>query len=47
MCTLARLNKRLKHVLFRTLLQQEVHFFDKDENKPGEDRKHLTCVHQL
>lgn len=33
MCTLARLNKRLKHLLFHTLLQQEVHFFD--ENKPG------------
>lgn len=33
MCVLARLNKRLKHVLFQTLLQQEVHFFE--ENKPG------------
>ncbi|XP_038591057.1 antigen peptide transporter 2 [Micropterus salmoides] len=33
MCTLARLNKRLKHLLFQTLLQQEVHFFD--ENNPG------------
>lgn len=33
MCTLARLNKRLKHLLFHTLLQQEVHFFD--ENNPG------------
>ncbi|KAK2884459.1 antigen peptide transporter 2 [Channa argus] len=33
MCTLARLNKRLKHLLFHTLLQQEVHFFE--ENKPG------------
>lgn len=34
MCTLARLNKRLKHLLFHTLLQQEVNFFE--ENKPGE-----------
>ncbi|XP_070708421.1 antigen peptide transporter 2 [Pempheris klunzingeri] len=33
MCTLTRLNKRLKHLLFHTLLQQEVHFFD--ENNPG------------
>lgn len=33
MCSLARLNKRLKHLLFHTLLQQEVHFFD--ENNPG------------
>ncbi|XP_056221818.1 antigen peptide transporter 2 [Seriola aureovittata] len=33
MCTLARLNKRLKHLLFHTLMQQEVHFFD--EIKPG------------
>ncbi|XP_044035949.1 antigen peptide transporter 2 [Siniperca chuatsi] len=33
MCTLARLNKRLKHLLFHTLLQQEVHFFE--ENNPG------------
>ncbi|XP_070782860.1 antigen peptide transporter 2 [Enoplosus armatus] len=33
MCTLARLNKRLKHLLFHTLLQQEVNFFE--ENKPG------------
>lgn len=33
MCSLARLNKRLKHLLFHTLLQQEVNFFD--ENKPG------------
>lgn len=32
-CTLARLNKRLKHLLFHTLLQQEVHFFE--ENNPG------------
>lgn len=33
MCVLARLNKRLKHLLFQTLLQQEVHFFE--ENNPG------------
>uniref|UniRef100_A0A7N8YD64 Transporter associated with antigen processing, subunit type t, teleost specific n=1 Tax=Mastacembelus armatus TaxID=205130 RepID=A0A7N8YD64_9TELE len=34
MCTLARLNKRLKHLLFHTLLQQEVHFFE--ENNSGQ-----------
>ncbi|XP_069560590.1 antigen peptide transporter 2 isoform X1 [Brachyistius frenatus] len=34
MCTLARLNKRLKHLLYHRLLQQEVQFFE--ENKPGE-----------
>uniref|UniRef100_A0A672J8V3 Transporter associated with antigen processing, subunit type t, teleost specific n=1 Tax=Salarias fasciatus TaxID=181472 RepID=A0A672J8V3_SALFA len=33
MCTLARLNKRLKHLLFHSLLQQEVQFFE--ENSPG------------
>ncbi|XP_068592929.1 antigen peptide transporter 2 isoform X2 [Cebidichthys violaceus] len=33
MCTLARLNKRLKRLLFHTLLQQEVHFFEEDN--PG------------
>ncbi|XP_013870240.1 antigen peptide transporter 2 [Austrofundulus limnaeus] len=33
MCSLARLNKRLKHLLFHSLLQQEVHFFE--ENNPG------------
>ncbi|KAM8836410.1 antigen peptide transporter 2 isoform 2-T3 [Spinachia spinachia] len=33
MCTLARLNKRLKHLLFHTLMQQEVDFFE--ENNPG------------
>lgn len=27
MCTLMRLNRRLKHLLFRSLLRQEVHFF--------------------
>ncbi|CAJ1079987.1 antigen peptide transporter 2 [Xyrichtys novacula] len=31
--SLARLNKRLQHLLFHTLLQQDVHFFD--ENNPG------------
>ncbi|XP_034563361.1 antigen peptide transporter 2 [Notolabrus celidotus] len=31
--SLCRLNNRLQHVLFHSLLQQEVHFFD--ENKPG------------
>lgn len=34
MCTLARLNRRLKHLLFHTLLEQEVHFFE--TNNPGE-----------
>lgn len=34
MCTLARLNRRLKHLLFHTLLQQEVHFFE--VNNSGE-----------
>lgn len=34
MFSLNRLNKRLKHLLFHTLLQQEVNFFD--DNKPGE-----------
>ncbi|XP_076008071.1 antigen peptide transporter 2 isoform X2 [Genypterus blacodes] len=33
MCTLSRLNKRMRLRLFHSLLQQEVHFFD--ENKPG------------
>ncbi|XP_058476484.1 antigen peptide transporter 2 [Solea solea] len=33
MFSLARLNKRLKHLLFGTILQQEVPFFD--ENKSG------------
>ncbi|RVE59997.1 hypothetical protein OJAV_G00193880 [Oryzias javanicus] len=33
MCSLARLNKRLKNLLFHSLLQQEMHFFE--ENKPG------------
>lgn len=27
MCTLMRLNRRLKHLLFHSLLRQEVHFF--------------------
>lgn len=34
MCALARLNNRLKHLLFHTLLKQEVQFFD--DNSPGE-----------
>ncbi|XP_038139436.1 antigen peptide transporter 2 [Cyprinodon tularosa] len=33
MISLARLNKRLKHLLFHNLLKQEVHFFE--ENNPG------------
>lgn len=40
MCTLARLNKRLKHLLFHTLLKQEVQFFD--DNNPGE--RSTTCL---
>nr|XP_046233565.1 antigen peptide transporter 2 [Scatophagus argus]XP_046233567.1 antigen peptide transporter 2 [Scatophagus argus] len=32
MCSLARLNKRLKGLLFHTLLQQEVNFFDKNNS---------------
>ncbi|XP_047464137.1 antigen peptide transporter 2 [Mugil cephalus] len=34
MCTLARLNKRLKHVLFHSLMQQEITFFE--ENSSGQ-----------
>ncbi|XP_072312970.1 antigen peptide transporter 2 [Eucyclogobius newberryi] len=34
MFSLARLNRRLKHILFHTLLQQEIHFFE--ENNAGE-----------
>ncbi|TNN28689.1 Antigen peptide transporter 2 [Liparis tanakae] len=33
MAALSRLNKRLKRLLFHTLLQQELHFFE--ENNPG------------
>lgn len=29
LCTLTRLNRRLKRLLFHSLLQQEVHFFEK------------------
>lgn len=44
MCTLARLNKRLKHLLFHTLMQQEVHFFE--ENNPGGNNiQQLFCHH--
>ncbi|XP_030631238.1 antigen peptide transporter 2 [Chanos chanos] len=33
MCSLCRLNKRIRHKLFQNLLQQEINFFE--ENKPG------------
>ncbi|KAG7491393.1 hypothetical protein MATL_G00003200 [Megalops atlanticus] len=33
MCSLSRLNKRIRHMLFHTLLEQEIGFFE--ENKPG------------
>lgn len=31
MWTLSGLNRRLKHLLFHTFLQQEVHFFEKND----------------
>ncbi|KAM6896941.1 antigen peptide transporter 2 [Xenentodon cancila] len=40
-CTLARLNKRLMHLLFHSFLQQEAHFFE--ENKPGQLSSRLHC----
>ncbi|XP_035527407.1 antigen peptide transporter 2 [Morone saxatilis] len=40
MCTLARLNKRLKHLLFHTLLQQEVHFFEQNSSGSLSSRLH-------
>ncbi|XP_012692561.2 antigen peptide transporter 2 [Clupea harengus] len=33
MCTLCRLNKRVRHMLFQNLMRQEINFFE--ENKPG------------
>ncbi|KAL2078489.1 hypothetical protein ACEWY4_026174 [Coilia grayii] len=33
MCSLCRLNKRVRHMLFQNLMRQEVSFFE--ENKPG------------
>uniref|UniRef100_A0A673KYN8 Transporter associated with antigen processing, subunit type t, teleost specific n=1 Tax=Sinocyclocheilus rhinocerous TaxID=307959 RepID=A0A673KYN8_9TELE len=33
MCSLSRLNKRIRHMLFQNLMKQEISFFD--ENKPG------------
>ncbi|CAB1311993.1 unnamed protein product [Coregonus sp. 'balchen'] len=33
MCSLSRLNKRMRHMLFHNLVQQDIHFFE--ENKPG------------
>lgn len=50
MCTLARLNKRLKHLLYSTFVQQEVHFFQ--ENNAGKDTRitflvlTISCVLQ-
>lgn len=34
MCSLSRLNKRIRHMLFQNLLKQDISFFEK--NKPGE-----------
>uniref|UniRef100_A0A8C9W6E8 Transporter associated with antigen processing, subunit type t, teleost specific n=1 Tax=Scleropages formosus TaxID=113540 RepID=A0A8C9W6E8_SCLFO len=34
MCSLARLNRRMRHMLFRNLVQQEIGFFE--ETKPGD-----------
>lgn len=34
MCSLARLNQRIRHKLFQNLMKQEVSFFE--ENKPGD-----------
>ncbi|KAL1264444.1 hypothetical protein QQF64_004799 [Cirrhinus molitorella] len=33
MCSLSRLNKRIRHMLFQNLMKQEITFFE--ENKPG------------
>ncbi|XP_051958977.1 antigen peptide transporter 2 isoform X2 [Xyrauchen texanus] len=33
MCSLSRLNKRIRHMLFQSLMKQEISFFE--ENKPG------------
>uniref|UniRef100_A0A671MTG5 Transporter associated with antigen processing, subunit type t, teleost specific n=1 Tax=Sinocyclocheilus anshuiensis TaxID=1608454 RepID=A0A671MTG5_9TELE len=33
MCSLSRLNKRIRHMLFQNLVKQEISFFE--ENKPG------------
>ncbi|XP_034049670.1 antigen peptide transporter 2 isoform X2 [Thalassophryne amazonica] len=38
-CVLAKVNKRMQHLLFHSLLQQEVHFFE--ENSPGVLSAHL------
>ncbi|KAM6951865.1 antigen peptide transporter 2 [Aplochiton taeniatus] len=35
MWSLSRLNNRIKHMLFRSLLQQDISFFEKEENQPG------------
>uniref|UniRef100_A0A672KR18 Transporter associated with antigen processing, subunit type t, teleost specific n=1 Tax=Sinocyclocheilus grahami TaxID=75366 RepID=A0A672KR18_SINGR len=39
MCSLSRLNKRIRHMLFQNLIKQEISFFD--ENKPGSLMSHL------
>ncbi|XP_036428429.1 antigen peptide transporter 2 [Colossoma macropomum] len=33
MCSLSRLNRRIRHMLFQNLMKQEINFFE--ENKPG------------
>ncbi|KAA0725147.1 Antigen peptide transporter 2 [Triplophysa tibetana] len=33
MCSLSRLNKRIRHMLFQNLMKQDINFFE--ENKPG------------
>lgn len=33
MCSLSRLNKRIRNMLFQNLMKQEISFFE--ENKPG------------
>lgn len=45
MCTLMRLNRRLKHLLFHSLLRQEVHFFQ-TTNTGGQTgrRSPLQCI---
>lgn len=34
MCSLNRLNKRIRHMLFQNLIKQDICFFE--ENKPGD-----------
>uniref|UniRef100_A0A8C2DGX7 Transporter associated with antigen processing, subunit type t, teleost specific n=1 Tax=Cyprinus carpio TaxID=7962 RepID=A0A8C2DGX7_CYPCA len=40
MCSLSRLNKRIRHMLFQNLMKQEISFFE--ENKPGSLTSRLT-----